>query len=33
MIDFQTDNEMNSQTVEADEVELNHSNQTSFMIC
>jgi hypothetical protein len=33
-IDFQADNEMNSQeTVEADEVELNHSDQTSFMIC
>ncbi len=33
MIDFWTDNEMNSQTVKTDEVELNHSNQTSFMIC
>ena len=34
MIDFQADNEMNFQeTVEADEVELNHSDQTSFMTC
>jgi len=33
-IDFQADNEMNFQeTVEANEVELNHSDQTSFMIC
>ncbi len=33
-IDFQTDNETNFQeTVEADEVKLNHLNQTSFMIC
>ncbi len=32
IINFWTDNEMNSQeTVEADEVELNHSDQTSFM--
>jgi len=34
MIDFRADNKMNSQeTVEANEVELDHSDQTSFMIC
>ena len=33
-INFQADNEMNFQeTVKADEVELDYSDQTSFMIC
>ncbi len=34
MINFQADNKMNFQeTVEADEVELDHSDQTSFQVC
>jgi len=33
-VSFRADNEINSQeTVKADEVELNYSDQTSFMIC